>query len=72
MKLLIRYNSIARSYGKWIFTNSNILYRSSIKEHQEKMKTYIEPIENKHFQHFTLLILIISLKKLLIEKFLIR
>lgn len=37
-------------------------------ETQEKIKTYTEPIENKHFQHFTLSILIISLKKLLIKK----
>lgn len=34
-------------------------------ETQEKITTYIEPTENKHFQHYALLILIFSLKKLL-------
>lgn len=44
-----------------------------VKELQEKIKTYIESIENIYFQHFALLILIISLKKpkFLIEQFLL-
>lgn len=42
-----------------------------IKETQEKIKTHIEPIEIKYFQHFTLLILIIPLRKLLKKDFLL-